>query len=52
MDMLRATNSFSGSLAALKRVGLLSPDVTPAEVRDIHVGRILTAGMLARRLGV
>jgi hypothetical protein len=52
MDMLRATDSFTGALAALKRLGLLSPAVTPAEVRDIHVGRILTAGMLARRLGV
>jgi hypothetical protein len=52
MDMLRATASFRSSLAAMKRLGLLSAIVTPAEIRDIHVGRILTAGMLAGRLGV
>jgi hypothetical protein len=52
IDHMRSTSHLANGLAALKRVELLSPSASPAQVRPIHVGRIITMGMLARRLGV
>ena len=46
MDLLRASKTFAIALERLKGVDILAPNLSPADVADIHVGRILTAGML------
>jgi hypothetical protein len=50
IDLLRATSHFADALAAMKKLEIIAPNVRPEEVRDIHVGRLLTAGMLVRHL--
>ena len=46
MDLLRASKTFAIALERLKGADILAPNLSPADVADIHVGRILTAGML------
>jgi hypothetical protein len=50
IDLLRATSHFADALVAMKKLEIIAPNVRPEEVRNIHVGRILTAGMLVRHL--
>jgi hypothetical protein len=45
-DLLRGTGTFARALDRLKARGILAPELVPEQVRDIHVGRVLTAGML------
>src|SRR4051812_11017084 len=42
---LRASGHFATGLERLKAVGILAPDATGDDLRDIHVGRALTLGM-------
>lgn len=51
VDILRQTSAFATAMLRLKEVGILAPALSAAEVTDIHVGRILTAGMLLDHLG-
>ena len=39
------------ALRALKAAGVLRHDLDPAAVRDDHLGRVLTLGLLVERLG-
>jgi hypothetical protein len=50
LDLLRGTRAFADALARLKAMDILDPGLTPAGVRDIHVGRVLGMGLLARHL--
>ena len=50
IDLLRASGHFADALVSLKKLEIIAPSVRPEEVRDIHVGRMLTAGMLVRHL--
>ena len=50
IDLLRANGHFADALVSLKKLEIIAPSVRPEEVRDIHVGRMLTAGMLVRHL--
>lgn len=52
IDHMRSTSHLADGVAALRKLELLGPGASPAQVRPIHVGRIITMGMLARRLGV
>jgi hypothetical protein len=38
LDLLRGTRAFADALARLKAMDILDPGLTPAGVRDIHVG--------------
>ena len=49
---VRQTPMWRYALEGLKDAGILRPDVGSALIRDSHVGRVLTLGMLVRRLGV
>ena len=40
MDRLRTSGHFADALAALKKLQIIAPTLSPSEVRDIHVGRI------------
>jgi hypothetical protein len=46
LEQLRASRHFRHALDRLKQAAILAPDVKPAEVKDIHVGRVLVMGML------
>jgi hypothetical protein len=46
MAHLRASSCFALAVERLKAAGILAPDLDPASVRDIHIGRILTMGLL------
>lgn len=47
---LRASAHFPRAMERLKAAGVLDPDLAPDAVRDLHVGRILTLGMLLGEL--
>jgi hypothetical protein len=47
---VRRGSEFLQSLTALKDLRMLASELTPDEVRDADVGRILALGMLVRRL--
>ncbi len=51
MAALRAAPHFPRALRALKAAGVLRHDLDPAAVRDGHLGRVLTLGLLVERLG-
>ena len=42
---LRASGHFATGLERLKAAGILAADATGDDLRDIHVGRVLTLGM-------
>jgi hypothetical protein len=46
---LRGSSSFALALERLKAVDILAPDLDPTALRDLHVGRLLTLGMLVGR---
>jgi hypothetical protein len=48
---LRASPHFATGLARLKDVGILGPHATGSDLRDIHVGRVLTLGMFLGEVG-
>ncbi len=50
MACLRDSAPFRGALDSLKAAGILRPDLASDGIRDIHVGRAFTIGMLYRRL--
>jgi hypothetical protein len=50
VDRLRATPQFEGALALFKERGILAPAARAEQVRDLHVGRVLTAGMSLAQL--
>lgn len=50
IGMLRASPRFAIALDRLKELGILSGALSAEAVRDIHVGRLLTLGMLAAEL--
>jgi hypothetical protein len=45
IDALRATSHFRAAVERLKEVDVLAPGLALDRIGDIHVGRILTAGM-------
>ena len=47
---VRGSRAFSDSLDALKDVGLFASGLEPADVRDRHVGRVLTLGQFLRHV--
>ena len=47
---LRVTRCFRAAMERLKEAEILAPELEPMAVRDIHVGRILTLGMLLHHL--
>lgn len=47
---LRASGLFAQAVRRLQAADILSPDLQPSAVRDIHVGRIMTMGMLLAHL--
>ena len=47
---LRASKLFARAMHRLQVAGILSPELEPAAVRDIHVGRIFTMGLLLAHL--
>ena len=47
---LRGSAHFARALERLKAAGILDPDLAPESVRDIHVGRLITAGLLLGEL--
>ena len=47
---VRASCAFSLALDAFKDTGLFAPELTPADVRDAHVGRVLNLGLFLRHL--
>jgi hypothetical protein len=47
---LRATSHFPTAVERLKEVDVLASDLALDQIRDIHVGRILTAGMYVGQL--
>ena len=51
MAALRRAPHFPRALQALKAAGVLRHDLAPAAVRDGHLGRVLTLGLLVERLG-
>lgn len=50
VDRLRSSRSFTQAVQRLQVAGILSLELQPAAVRDIHVGRILTMGLLLAHL--
>jgi hypothetical protein len=50
LPRVRTLEIFAESLERLKVIGILAPDLTAADVRSIHVGRMLTAGLFLREL--
>ncbi|HEX6011729.1 MAG TPA: hypothetical protein VFY87_07995, partial [Geminicoccaceae bacterium] len=50
MAGLRATRAFSDARDRLVAAGILRPNLAQEQIRDVHVGRIVTAGMLLGRL--
>ena len=50
VGILRRTSAFATAMARLKETGILAPGLSAADVADIHVGRILTTGMLLDNL--
>jgi hypothetical protein len=50
MQRLRTSRHFAEGLERLKARGILAPDLAGEQVRDIHVGRLLTLGMLLGRV--
>jgi hypothetical protein len=50
LDILRGTRRFMNALDRLKAAEILASGLAAGEVADIHVGRILTAGMLLEHL--
>ena len=51
MQALRASPQFARALNALQRANVLRPNLDPAAVRDIHVGRVMAVGRLLDHLG-
>ena len=45
LPRLRATPQFAQALDLLKERGILAAELRAEQVRDVHVGRLLTAGM-------
>jgi hypothetical protein len=45
MARLRGSPHLATGLERLKTAGILAPDATGDDLRDIHVGRVLTLGM-------
>jgi hypothetical protein len=50
MARLRASPHFARSVAGLKSAGILAAKSTGADLRDVHVGRVLTIGLLIEEL--
>jgi hypothetical protein len=50
LPRVRASSTFAEALERLKAVDILALRLTPAEVRDIHVGRVLTLGLFLGEL--
>jgi hypothetical protein len=51
MACLRESAPFRSAVDSLKAGGILRQDLAPDGIRDIHVGRAFTMGMLYQRLG-
>ena len=45
-DRLRQTSHFATAIERLKSAGILAADLDPDDLREAHLGRILTLGML------
>lgn len=45
-DHLRQTNEFATAVDRLKSAGILATGLDPSELREAHIGRILTLGLL------
>ena len=50
VSAVRASGAFSLALDALKDAGLFAPELTPTDVRDVHVGRVLNLGLFLRHV--
>lgn len=50
MGGLRQSRQYASAIERLKSAGILAPDLDPAGVHDAHVGRMMTMGLLLRRL--
>ena len=49
-DRLRRTSHFTIAVDHLKSTGVLAADLDPGELRETHIGRVLTFGMLLAHL--
>jgi hypothetical protein len=49
-DQLRRTSHFTTAVDRLKSAGIFAADLDPAELREAHIGRVLTLGMLLGHL--
>ena len=47
---LRGTRQFKAAMEQLQAAGILAADLDPATMRDLHVGRMMTMGLLLRHL--
>jgi hypothetical protein len=47
---IRASGAFATALDALKGAGLFAPDLGTEDIRDRHVGRVLTLGLFLRHI--
>jgi hypothetical protein len=50
MGRLRGSPHFARSVSHLKSAGILAAKSTGADLRDVHVGRVLTMGLLIEEL--
>jgi hypothetical protein len=50
MARLRGTGAFATACERLVEAGILRPDLPREQIRDVHVGRLLTIGMLLGQL--
>ena len=50
LPAVRRLGMFASALDTLKDAGLFAPDLEPEDVRDRHVGRVLTLGLFLRHV--